>query len=156
MPKTKFQDFIFSVIMVSCMVYCMTFFNHALNKGLSYGLFLEALQQMWAETLIAFFLQRYVAKPNAARILKKVIGDTHPGPAVYAVANACGNVMVMAPIMTLLVNIMHEGLNANIGIEWASRVVFNLPFALIMQIFYVGPLVRFIYRNIAKCAGWDK
>jgi hypothetical protein len=40
MPKTKFQEFIFSIIMVFIMVYCMTFYNMVLESGLSYSTFI--------------------------------------------------------------------------------------------------------------------
>lgn len=33
MPKTKFQSFIFTLMMVFCMVYCMTVYTVSLNSG---------------------------------------------------------------------------------------------------------------------------
>lgn len=33
MPKTKFQSLIFTLMMVFCMVYCMTVYAVSLNSG---------------------------------------------------------------------------------------------------------------------------
>ena len=44
MPKTKFQDFIFTIIMVIVMVYAMVCYNIAFDKGgMSSDIFLLAL-----------------------------------------------------------------------------------------------------------------
>jgi hypothetical protein len=154
MPKTKGQDLFFSVIMVCCMVYCMTVFNNALDFGLSYSLFPLALQRMWVEVVIAFFLQRYAAGPNARRIVRKLHEGGTMDPVLTAAVMAVGNVMIMAPVMTFLISGLHNGFNTRLPILWLKRVVFNFPFALCIQTVYVGPFVRFLYRRIAKAAGW--
>ncbi|WP_411682512.1 hypothetical protein [Clostridium thailandense] len=33
---------------------------------------------------------------------------------------------------------------------WLPKLALNFPFALCIQIFYIGPLVRFIFRTIFK------
>lgn len=40
MPKTKFQDFIFTIIMVIVMVYAMVCYNIAFDKGVGNDIFL--------------------------------------------------------------------------------------------------------------------
>ncbi|MGN0969006.1 MAG: hypothetical protein ACI4O3_07015 [Oscillospiraceae bacterium] len=45
MPKTRFQSFIFTLLMVFCMVFCMTVYTIALKMGgLSYPVFALAAQ----------------------------------------------------------------------------------------------------------------
>lgn len=57
MPKTKFQSLIFTLIMVFCMVFSMTVYTISLNTGgLSYGVFMQAIKEMWLEYIIVFVL----------------------------------------------------------------------------------------------------
>lgn len=154
MPKTKGQDLLFSIMMVCCMVYCMTLFNNALDFGYSNSLFFLALERMWVEVVIAFFLQRYVAGPNGRRLVRKLHEGGTTDPILTAAVMAVGNVMIMAPVMTFLITALHNGFGPQLPALWFGRVVFNFPFALCIQTIYVGPFVRFLYRKIAKAAGW--
>lgn len=57
MPKTKFQSFIFTLIMVFCTVYCMTLYIISIqNGGLENNLFLIALQEMAVEYIICIYI----------------------------------------------------------------------------------------------------
>lgn len=150
MPKTKFQDLIFTCIMVFTMVYCMTFYNMAWEFGLSYSTFLNALLGMWPEAIGAFIAQRYIAGPI---VQKKVFSWFKPGvdkPIFITVAMAGCTVCFMAPIMTLYVSILHHGFVSDIPLLWLPKLVQNFPFALCIQLFFVGPFVRFVFRTIFK------
>ena len=46
MPKTKFQDFIFTIIMVIVMVYAMVCYNIAFDNGVGNDIFLLALHEL--------------------------------------------------------------------------------------------------------------
>ena len=60
-------------------------------------------------------------------------------------------VAFMCPIMTLIVNIFFEfkGIE-NLFTNWLQTWVISFPMALCFQIFYAGPLVRFLFRKIFK------
>ena len=61
MPRTRFQSFIFTLIMVFCMVYVMTCYVIVRNMGgLSYSVFWIALREMWIEYPIVFVLIFYL------------------------------------------------------------------------------------------------
>lgn len=48
MPKTKFQSIIFTLMMVFCMVFCMTAYTIALKMGgLSYTVFALAIKEQF-------------------------------------------------------------------------------------------------------------
>lgn len=52
MPKSKLQNFIFTVCMVTLMVFTMTVYNLAFEMdGLVYPTFLVALKEMWIEVV---------------------------------------------------------------------------------------------------------
>lgn len=57
---------------------------------------------------------------------------------------------MMAPMMTLYVSIYHMGLTPGLLNHWLAKLVQNFPFALCAQIFYVGPLVRLIFRTLFR------
>jgi hypothetical protein len=150
MPKTKFQDLVFTLIMVVIMVYSMTCYNMVLEFGLSYETFLNALLGMWPEAIGAFIAQRYLAGPI---VQKKVQGWFKPGhdkPIFTIVAMVGCTVCLMCPIMTLYVTILHHGLTSDLIILWLPKLVQNFPFALCIQLFYVGPFVRFVFKTIFK------
>ena len=58
MPKTKFQDFVYTIIMVICMVYTMICYNVAVNTGgLTNQVFVAALGELPIMGAIAFILE---------------------------------------------------------------------------------------------------
>ena len=57
---------------------------------------------------------------------------------------------MMAPMMTLYVSIYHMGITPGLLDHWLTKLVQNFPFALCAQVFYVGPLVRLIFRTLFK------
>lgn len=56
----------------------------------------------------------------------------------------------MAPLMSLAATILHNGLTIEVPILWLTALIKNFPMALFLQIFYVGPLVRLVFRTIFK------
>lgn len=61
MPKTKFQDFIFTIIMVTFMVYTMVCYNVAVNMGgLTNQTFVVALGELPIMVAIAFIFEFFL------------------------------------------------------------------------------------------------
>ncbi len=149
-PKTRTQRLVFTVIMVLVMVYCMTVYNAAIAHGLSWGTFLAALRTMWPEVAAAFLAQHFLGAPIAARLLPQIVDPADKRRIMVQVAMAGCMVFVMAPAMTLFVSVMHSGLTADMPLRWLERLAVNIPFAFFIQIFYVGPLVRLIYRSVCR------
>lgn len=137
--------------MVIVMVYCMTVYNSALDFGFEYATFSRALVAMWPEAVMAFFVQKLVAAPVARQLLPLVIGkEANYRPVFVYVALAGCNVFIMAPCMTLLVTILHNGLFPELPIHWLKKLVVNFPFAFFVMVFYVGPVVRLIFRTLFR------
>lgn len=63
MPQTKFQDIVFTILMVLIFVYVMTFYNAGLERDITLSTFGYALTHMWPEGIGAFIAQRYIASP---------------------------------------------------------------------------------------------
>jgi len=150
MPRTKFQDLVFTIIMVITMVYFMTLYNISLETGISNSTFLIALKDMWVEAIAAFFAQRYLAGPIAKKLVGRILEPGKDKSIFIIVAMACFTVCIMAPVMTLFVSIFHNGFRADLISLWLPKLILNFPFALIIQIFFVGPFVRLTFRSLFK------
>lgn len=149
MPKTKFQSVIFTLIMVFCMVYCMTVYTVAYNAGgLSYTVFLAAIKEMWIEYVIVFILIFFVISPTALKLSGKLIDRTKNSPIISIVATQSLTVMMIVPAITLIVTFIHGGFTAAWFTSWITTAVLCFPMAFFLQVFYVGPFVRFIFRRI--------
>jgi hypothetical protein len=150
MPTTKFQNLVFTVIMVFCMVFCMVTYNNALKNGLSYATFLLTLRTMWTEAAVAFILQRFVAGPAVKRLLPKMVDVAAAKPLLVSVYTAGLTAFLMAPMMTLFVAILRNGFVKEVPLVWMRNLVVNFLFALCIQVFYVGPFVRLVFRLLFK------
>lgn len=151
MPKTKFQSVIFTALMVFCMVYCMTVYTIALNYGaLSYQIFLIALKEMWLEYIVVFCLIFFLITNSAKRLAFRIINPANTQPICVILAIQCLTVCQIVPIITLFATLIHKGISADWFCQWIQLAVICFPMALCLQIFFVGPLVRLIFRNIFK------
>lgn len=150
MPKTKLQDLAFSVMMVIAMVYCMTLYNIAMEMGFAYITFLIALKSMWIEAVIAFFVQRYVARPLVQKIVSRLVDIRETKQLMVTTLFSLVTVFIMAPCMTFIVNVLHHGFTKDIILLWLPKLVINFPFALIIQTYFVGPFIRFLFGTCLK------
>ena len=73
MPKNKFQDAVFTVIMVIVIVYAMVCYNISTNMGgLSNEVFLMALKELPLMGVIAFILEFFLIGKLAQKIALKL------------------------------------------------------------------------------------
>lgn len=151
MPKTKFQSVIFTALMAFCMVYCMTVYTIALNYGsLSYQVFAMAIKEMWLEYIVVFCLIFFLITNSAKRLAFRIINPASMQPIYMILAIQCFTVCQIVPIITLFATLIHNGISADWFCQWIQLAVICFPMALCLQIFFVGPLVRLIFRNIFR------
>lgn len=115
MPKTKFQEVIFTILMVMVMVYAMVVYNIAFDQGgMNNQIFLLAFHEF-------------------------------PSMVISAIT-----VCFMCPIMSFIATVLFQGVNGDLIANWLQIAVRNFPMALCWQIFYAGPLVRWIFGKIFR------
>lgn len=69
MPRTKFQEVIFTIMMVIVMVYAMVVYNISLDKGgLTNEVFLIAFGELVIMGIVGFILEMLVAGPLAQNL----------------------------------------------------------------------------------------
>lgn len=150
MPKTRFQETVFTIMMVFAMVFVMIVYNTAMETGnLQYATFGQAILDMWPIYIIAFIIEKFIVGGLAKKLAFRIISPTDK-PIFIILAISSFMVCLMAPTMSLITTIMHHGFVLELPVLWLSAFVKNFPMALCTQIFFVGPLVRLIFRSLFK------
>lgn len=149
MPKTKFQNVVFTIIMAAIMVYGMIVYNVSLNTGgMRSENFLLALHEMPIMVPIAALLEFFVVEKLATRLAFTFMRPTdRPQLITYAISTMI--VCIMCPVMSLIATLLFK---APSFAEWIHTWALNMPMALIWQLLYCGPLVRLFFRTIFPSA----
>ena len=151
MPKTKFQSIVFTAMMVFFMVYCMTVYTVSLKfGGLSYQIFYLAIKEMWLEFLVVFLLIFFLITKNSKRLAFKLIEPDKVQPIVMTLAIQCLTVCQIVPVITLFATFVHNGISVNWFSQWIELAVKCFPMALLAQVFFIGPFVRYIFKAIFR------
>ena len=148
MPKTKFEDVIFTAIMATVMVYGMIVYNVALNTGgiVNGFTFLAATHELVFMAPIAFVLEFFVVSKLAGKLAFTVMKPTdRPQFITYAVSICI--CCIMCPTMSLIATVLFK--EPSFG-GWIRTWAMNFPMAICYQMFYCGPLVRLIFRFIFR------
>ena len=147
MPKNKFEDVVFTIIMALIMVYGMVVYNVALNMhGLTNETFLIALHELPIMVPIAFVLEFFiVGKLAKAMTFRFMTPDDKPMfITIFISLCIC---MIMCPVMSLIATFLFKEPSFA---TWVSTWAFNFPMAILYQMFYCGPFVRFIFNCIFR------
>ena len=154
MPKNKFQDVVFTIIMATFMVYGMVVYNVALNTGgVTNQTFLIALHELPIMVPIAFVLEFFVVSKLAAALAFTVV-KPDDRPQIITCAISICICCIMCPIMSLVATLLFKE-NKSFG-TWIQTWAMNFPMALLYQLFYCGPLVRLIFRTIFRVKKTNK
>lgn len=151
MPKTKPQSLIFTLMMVFCMVYLMTVYTIS-DKfgGLSIPIFWIALKEMWIEYVIVFLLIFFVITKLAQKLAFRIVNPVTDKKILIILAIQCFTVCLIVPTITLIAVFIHNGFSTEWFVQWITLAVKCFPVALFLQIFFVGPFVRLLFRTIFK------
>lgn len=148
MPRNRLQEFVFTAMMVLCMVYGMTAYNLCIDGGFAAGKFADAALEMWPEVIAAFLAVWFAVNPLVRGQVSRRVSRT-AAPAVFVLAMAGCTVLLMAPLMTLFVLLLHHCAGRELPALLARRLVCNYPCALLLQVCLAGPLVRLLFRRAA-------
>ena len=148
MPKTKFQNVIFTLMMAFLMVYAMICYNISLNIGeMSNQVFLMAFHEMVIMWPIAFILEFFVVDNLAHKLAFRMV-TPRDRPIVITLAISVMIICIMCPVMSLIATILFK--KPSFG-TWIRTWAMNFPMAICYQMFYCGPFVRLIFRLIFRC-----
>ena len=151
MPKTKFQNVIFTLMMAFVMVYAMICYNISLNKGgMSGEVFLLAFHELIIMWPLAFVLEMFVVERLARKLAFRIVTPGQDRPIFITLAISSMIVCLMCPTMSLAATILFKDPGANIIPIWLETTALNFPMAFFWQIFFAGPLMRTLFRIILK------
>lgn len=151
MPKTKFQSFIFTLIMVFCMVFCMTVYTIAIDMGgLNYTAFSIAIKEMWIEYVIVFALIFFIITRLAQKLAFRIFTAGEDKPIFVILSIQTFTVALIVPAITLIATFIHNGATTEWFVQWIQTAVVCFPMAYFLQILFVGPLVRKIFKIIFR------
>lgn len=151
MPKTRFENFIFTVIMAFIMVYAMICYNIALNiGGMNDSVFLMAFSELRIMWPVAIFLEMFVMEKPVMFLTGRVV--TKELPFLWVLLIRCSiTVCLMCPAMSFVAALLFKDwAEAGLVSTWLQTAAMNFPMALAWQIFFGGPLGRLCFRLIFR------
>lgn len=165
MPKSKFQEFIFTVLMASVMVYGMVCYNISLNEGnFSNTTLIKAFHELPIMIPVACILElAFVGALAKIVTFKKLVDPSKTQPFFITCCISACSVWMMCPLMSLaatflfkggetgqLLAILNGGFQGEILSTWIKTTILNYPMAFFWQFFIAGPLVRLIFGLIFR------
>ena len=118
MPKNKFQDVIFTLIMVVVMVYAMVIYNISLDTGkLTNQVFLMAFGELPIMGIVAFFLELFIVGPLAKKLAFRLVQPGMDKMIFIVLAISAITVCLMCPLMSLAAAVLFKGAPICIGTE---------------------------------------
>lgn len=149
MPKTKLQKFLYALITVAITVPLFVFYNLAIEMGgMSNKVFVASLNVIPIEFIFAILLEVLIAGPLSLKIAFSIVNPREEKPYIVNLAIICSTVILMCPMMSLVAVFLFHGVTSELIAQWMQNIVINFPFALFTQIFFVQPIVRFIFKII--------
>ena len=146
MGKTKFEKFIFTLLMCFFMVLGMTIYNMLLNEGFNNQFFANLLSDFWFGFIVALLLDVFVvgkiAKPVAFKIVKP---NSETKQIKIVLAISCCMVIGMVLCMSMYGAIIAAGFSSTALKIYPLCIVRNFIMALPLNLLIVSPLVRFLF-----------
>ena len=149
MGQTKFQKFIFTLMMCFFMVLGMTTYNIILNEGFHSNLLNNLLKDFWLGFIVALLLDIFIvgklAKPLAFKIVKPT-KETKQIKIILAISSCM--VVGMVLFMSIFAAIVSSGFTIDALKLYPLCVLRNFIMALPLNLLIVSPIVRFIFNKM--------
>ena len=151
MPKTKFQEVVFTIMMVFVMVYAMICYNISLNiGGMANHAFLDAFHELVIMGPVAFILDFFLYGSLSKKLAFRIVNPAEDKPIMIILAISSITVCLMCPSMSLVATLLFKNPGKEVIAIWLQTTALNFPMAFFWQIFFAGPLVRKIFGGIFK------
>ena len=148
MPKSLFQEIIFTILMVFVMVYALICYNISLAIGdLSNAVFMGAFKELLIMAPIAFILDMLIAGPLAKKFTFRLFNPAETKPIFLILSISVFSIMFMCPLMSLAATIIFKGglFQSEVVAIWIKTTILNFPMAFFWQLCFAGPVVRRIF-----------
>ena len=150
MPKTKLENAFFTLITSGLMIFIMGVYNVALHTGgLKYSTFIYAAHSFLPEWIIGFLLALFIAGRAAKHLAFKVAAPQDRAIFIILCIQTF-TVCIMVPLMSMVGTIEQSGITADLPVIWLQTAAVNFIMALPLQIFWVGPFCRLVFRAVFR------
>ena len=151
MPKTKFQELIYGLMMTFFMVLAMEFYNTGLRMGqMTNAGFLAAFQEMIFMLPICFVMGFCIVDRIAPKVASSMATPGKDSPILVTTVRAGVTVAMMCPIMSFWATVIFQRPGVEFLGTWFQTIVINFPMAFFWQVFFCGPLVRLLFRTLFR------
>lgn len=121
MPKTKFQNIFFTLMMAFVMVYSMICYNIALNIGkMTNEVFLLAFHELLIMLPVAFILEFFIVE-KLSKILAFRIVSPQDKPIFIVLTISAMIVCLMCPMMSLVATLLFKNPGSEIVAVWIRQ-----------------------------------
>ncbi len=149
MPKTKTQEVVYGILMTFFMVLAMELYNTGLRMhGLTNEGMLAAFREIPIMFPICFVMGFFFIDRLAPKIAFQMVTPGVDKPILVTTVRACVTVAFMCPIMSFWGTLIFKQPGFELIPAWLQTLACNFPMAFFWQIFFCGPLVRFLFRQI--------
>ena len=175
MPRNNFQRAMFALMTVVITVHAYVFYSLYVVNGetlmrvtgesgvlaaiksqggvMMFGNMLPIWAVVLVEFVLAYALEMTVGSPASFKLACRVFDPEKTHPALFETAIICATVSIMCPAMSFIAAWIYYPYYAGFSIltllaNWLKLVCFNLPFALLSQLFFIQPLVRTVFKAI--------
>ena len=156
MPQTKFQKFIFSLLMSYIMAYGMELANVAVKLGgMSNAAFLPALKEASYMGAFVFLVSNLYGNRVGRAIAFRCVQPGRDAPFFITLMISSCTVLVMCPTMSMVAAILFNVILAGNPISqlpaiWVGTLIKNFPMALLWNLFAAGPFSRLVFGKLFR------
>ena len=139
MPKTKFQNVVFTLMMSFLMVYAMICYNISMNiGGMTNQVFLMAFHEMMIMWPAAFILEFFLVDHLAHKLAFRMV-TPQDRPIVITLAISIMIIAIMCPIMSFIATLLFKNAGKEFVAVWLQTTFLNFPVAFFWQLMYSVP-----------------
>lgn len=147
MGKNKIENFIFTAIVCFLMVFGMSAYNSILKHGFSSSFIAGFLVPLFPVFFIALALDWFLVGPVAKGLVKKIVNNNTAFIKKILLISLF-MVLGMSMSMSFIATIVGHGIDSSFYSLFAKTELKNFACALPLQLFFVGPMARFIFFKI--------
>ena len=175
MPRNKFQRMIFALLTVIITVHGYVFYSlYVVNGKLlmelngtnrvidavnnqggvyMFGKMLPIWTVVIVEFCFAYTLECLVGSPMSFKMACRMFDPRNNHPMVFETAIISCTVLIMCPTMSFIAAFLYypyyNGFNIfTLIANWFELICHNFPFAFFSQVFFIQPLVRFMFGKL--------
>jgi len=147
MPRSKNESLVYTVLMCTFMVFCMSVYNVSIHTEFSWNAVMEAWLGFPLAFVVAILCDWFIIAGPAKKLAFHFIAPASSSIRKIVTISVC-MVCGMVLCMSLYGAFQTVGLSDRLLIAWIKNIPTNFIVALPLQLFIAGPIVRFLFAKV--------